>query len=239
MVEIDPSKPDAMPKKRTALGRIKHENAEVVLSRDGHVVVYMGDDERGEFLYRFVSNGIYESGVDVDDVLENGTLYVARFDDNGDGQWLELSPGTTGMASQAEICVHTRIAASAVGATTMDRPEWVAANTERAEVYVALSKNKNRGRTKNKGGDDMPVNGPNPRKANRFGQIVRWQPAAGDHAADTFKWELFLLAGNPSFYSATDAKSGSENITPVSYTHLRAHETLRYLVCRLLLEKKN
>ena len=60
----------------------------------------------------------------------------------------------------------------------------------------------------------MPVNGPNPRKANRFGQIVRWQPAAGDHAADTFKWELFLLAGNPSFYSATDAKSGSENITP-------------------------
>lgn len=214
VVEIDPSKPDAMPKKRTALGRIKHENAEVVLSRDGHVVVYMGDDERGEFLYRFVSNGIYESGVEVDDLLENGKLYVARFDDNGDGQWLELNPGTTGMASQAEICVHTRIAASAVGATTMDRPEWVAANTERAEVYVALSKNKNRGRTKNKGGDDMPVNGPNPRKANRFGQIVRWQPAAGDHAADTFKWELFLLAGNPSFYSATDAKSGSENITP-------------------------
>ena len=201
-----------MPKKRTALGRFKHENAELVVNRDERVVVYMGDDERGEFLYRYVSDGKFIVGVDVDDLLENGKLYVAKFHDNGQGQWLELNPDSTGMASQAEICVYTRIAASAVGATTMDRPEWVAANPNGQEVYVALTKNKHRGRKTNKGGDDMPVNGPNPRKSNKYGQIVRWRPSGGDHAAADFEWELFVLAGNPSVHSGE--KAGSENITP-------------------------
>ncbi|MEM7670258.1 MAG: PhoX family phosphatase, partial [Pseudomonadota bacterium] len=125
VVEIDPTDPSSRPKKRTALGRFKHENAETVVNTDGRVVVYMGDDERGEFLYRYVSNDAYSPGGDTETLLTEGSISAARFNEDGTGEWLELTPEATGMASQSEICVHTRQAASAVGATTMDRPEWV------------------------------------------------------------------------------------------------------------------
>ena len=97
VVEIDPSDPTSTPKKRTALGRFKHENADVVIAADGRIVVYMGDDERGEFLYRFISDGYYAEGGDPSALLEDGTLYVARFTDDQRGEWLELSTETTGM----------------------------------------------------------------------------------------------------------------------------------------------
>lgn len=211
IVEIDPLDPTSTPKKRTALGRFKHENAEVVLAKNGQIVVYLGDDERGEFLYRFVSSGTYVQGGDNRDLLENGTLYVAKFHDNQKGEWLKLTPETTGMKSQAEICIHTRMAASAVGATTMDRPEWVTSNPHKAEVYCALTNNKNRGVKTNNGGDATPVGGPNPREKNLYGQIVRWQPAGGDHVADAFTWNLFAMAGNPAVHQ--DMNKGSANIT--------------------------
>lgn len=210
VVEIDPTDPESTPKKRTALGRFKHENAEVVVNNDGHVVVYMGDDERGEFLYRYVSNGVYAPGGPTDDLLENGALSVAKFNDDGTGIWLELTPETTGMPSMAEICIHTRLAGSAVGATTMDRPEWVAANPNAAEVYCCLTNNKNRGVKPNEGGDDTSVNGPNPRVKNRYGQIVRWRPDSADHTAAGFTWDLYVLAGNPTVYR--DAYGGSPNV---------------------------
>lgn len=210
VVEIDPRTPNARPKKRTALGRFKHENAELVINRDGRVVVYMGDDERGEFLYRYVSDGVYAPGADTDDLLEKGRLYVAKFLESGRGQWIELSPAATGLPSVAEICVHTRLAASAVGATTMDRPEWVTANPHANEVYVALTNNKNRGLKPNSGGDATPVGGPNPRKKNRYGQILRWRVDSGDHTANEFDWDLFVLAGNPVVHS--DKNAGSWNI---------------------------
>ena len=212
IVEIDPLDPNAMPRKRTALGRLKHENAEVVLSADGRIVVYMGDDERGEYLYRFVSNQRFAEGENGDGLLDDGILSVARFHDHGTGEWLDLTPETTGMANAAEICIHTRLAASAVRATTMDRPEWVAANPHRAEAYCCLTNNKNRGRRPNKGGDPTPVGGPNPRKSNIYGQIVRWRPSGGDHAAATFDWDLFVVAGNPAIHA--DARAGSANVTP-------------------------
>jgi len=122
VVEIDPTNPQSTPVKHTGLGRFKLENAEVVLAPDGRVVVYMGDDERGEFLYRFVSNGTYSPGASTEGLLDEGTLYVARFNDDQTGEWLPLTPETTGM-SVAEILIFSRIAGSAVGATTMDRPE--------------------------------------------------------------------------------------------------------------------
>jgi uncharacterized protein len=212
VVEIDPLNPSATPKKRTALGRFKHENAEVEITANGHVVVYMGDDERGEFLYRFVSEGTYASGGDTSELLNKGTLYAARFNADGKGEWLALTPQTTGLATQAEICIHTRLAASAVKATTMDRPEWVASHPGKAEVYCALTNNKNRGRKTNAGGDAMPVEGPNPRKANRYGQIVRWRPDGGDHTAAGFTWDLFVLAGNPVVHKEGDLKAGSRNV---------------------------
>ena len=211
VVEIDPMDPTSTPKKRTAMGRFKHENAELVIAKDGRVVVYLGDDERGEFLYRFISKGKYVVGGDNNGLLEDGGLYVAKFADGGRGRWIELTPEATGMSSQAEICIHTRQAASAVGATTMDRPEWVAAHPGKAEVCCALTNNKNRGRKPNRGGDPTPVGGPNPRKGNKYGQIVRWAPDDADHGSDGFAWDLFVVAGNPTVH--TDAYAGSENVT--------------------------
>lgn len=209
VVEIDPGDPQSVPIKRTGLGRFKHENAEVVLASDGRVVVYMGDDERGEFLYRFVSDGVYVPGGETEGLLDEGTLYAARFHDDGTGEWLALVPEATGM-SRAEICVFSRMAGSKVGATTMDRPEWVAVHPERAEAYCCLTNNKHRGVKPNMGGDATPVGGPNPRAENRHGQIVRWWPADGNHAATGFAWDLYVMAGNPTVHE--DARAGSANV---------------------------
>ena len=212
IVEIDPFDPISTPKKRAALGRFKHENAEIVLTDSGRIVVYMGDDERGEFLYKFVSEGLYAEGGDNSGLLDEGVLFAAKFEANNRGEWLELTPASTGMISQAQICIHTRQAASAVGATTMDRPEWVAANPKKAEIYCALTNNKHRGRRPNRGGDETPVGGPNPRARNKYGQIVRWTPDKNDHESNAFAWDLFVLAGNPTAHS--DAYAGSKNVTP-------------------------
>lgn len=209
VVEIDPFDASSTPQKRTALGRFKHENAEVVVAANGQVVVYMGDDERGEFLYKYVSNDTYSEGGDTSSLLTDGTLYVARFNADQKGEWMALTEKTAGMKT-AEISIHTRQAASKVGATTMDRPEWVAAHPTKAEIYCALTNNKNRGKKPNAGGDETPVGGPNPREANRYGQIVRWRPADGDHTATGFEWDLYVLAGNPSVHN--DANAGSDNI---------------------------
>lgn len=210
VVEIDPTDPDATPVKHTGLGRFKHENAEVVVALDGRVVVYMGDDERGEYLYRFVSNGVYAPGGSTEGLLDDGTLSVAKFHDNGTGTWRALTPASTGM-DDAEIRIFTRMAASKAGGTTMDRPEWVSANPHAAEVYCCLTNNKNRGVKPNAGGDDTSVNGPNPRETNKYGQIVRWRPLRGDHTADTFEWDLYVMAGNPEVYG--NEYGGSANVT--------------------------
>ncbi|MGR3697502.1 MAG: PhoX family protein, partial [Roseovarius sp.] len=172
-------------------------------------VVYMGDDERGEFLYKFVSDAAYVPGGDTAALLDEGTLHVAQFHEDGTGRWLPLTPETTGM-TLPEICILTRQAASKVGATTMDRPEWVAVNPVMAEGYCALTNNKNRGIKPNAGGDETPVGGPNPRAENLYGQIVRWRPKGADHAAEAFDWDLYVMAGNPALHQ--DARAGSANI---------------------------
>ncbi|APZ51582.1 PhoX family protein [Salipiger abyssi] len=210
VTEIDPKDPTSTPIKHTALGRFKHENAEMVQAADGRIVVYMGDDERGEFMYKFVSNGTWAEGQPTDGLLSDGTLYVARFNDDMSGEWLALTPETTGMPLE-EILVFSRLAGSRVGATTMDRPEWIAANPLRAEAYCALTNNKNRGVKPNAGGDETPVGGPNPRETNNFGQIVRWRPEGEDHGAETFTWDLYVMAGNPTVYD--NSYAGSENVT--------------------------
>ncbi|NBD28954.1 MAG: DUF839 domain-containing protein [Alphaproteobacteria bacterium] len=211
VVEIDPTDPTSTPVKHTGLGRFKHENAEVVLAPDGRVVVYMGDDERGEFLYRFVSNGTYQPGGSTEGLLDDGTLYVAKFNDDQTGEWLALTPETTGMDA-AEILIFARKGGSAVGATTMDRPEWISANPHAVEAYCCLTNNRNRGVKPNAGGDETPVNGPNPRETNHYGQIVRWKPHNDNHASDTFDWDLYVMAGNPTVYN--NIYGGSDNITP-------------------------
>ena len=110
----------------------------------------------------------------------------------------------------AEIRIFTRMAASAAGGTTMDRPEWVAVNPRATEAYCALTNNRNRGVKPNPGGDPQPVDAVNPRPENHYGQIVRWAPTADDHAADAFSWDLYVMAGNPDVH--VDAYGGSSNI---------------------------
>jgi hypothetical protein len=217
VVEIDPSRPDSKPVKHTALGRFKHENAAYALTPAGNVVVYMGDDERGEFVYRWVSRDVYVPGGDTSTLLSEGQLSVAKFNDDQTGEWVALTPAATGMTA-AEIAIFTRMAGSKVGATTMDRPEWIAVNPRAFEVYCCLTNNSRRGtkadngklRT-NEGGDPMALNGPNPREANNYGQIVRWRPLNDDHGAAKFGWDLFVMAGNPAVHTS-GPNAGSPNI---------------------------
>jgi secreted PhoX family phosphatase len=217
IVEFDPANPEMTPIKHTALGRFKHENAAYAIAADGHVVVYMGDDERGEFMYRWVSNDVYVPGEDTSRLLVDGTLSVAVFEDDMSGRWLPLTPSTTGMEA-AHIAAFTRMAASKVGATTMDRPEWIAVHPNASEAYCCLTNNSRRGvlnddgtvRT-NAGGDPMTTNAVNPRETNRYGQIVRWRPEGGDHGADVFSWDLYVMAGNPTVHTE-GPNAGSANI---------------------------
>jgi len=219
VVEIDPMDPTSTPLKRSALGRFKHENAAFVLADDGHAIVYLGDDERGEHLYKFVSKNKYQQGNDSANrrLLEEGTLYVAQFGMHadkleGNGQWLELTYGKNGLTkengfnSQAEVMIFARRAATLVGATTMDRPEWVAIHPDKKHVFCTLTNNKNRGV---KSGQD--VGGPNPRAENHYGQILRWLPTNNDHTSDAFKWDLYLIAGNPVVHP-DNLYGGSDNI---------------------------
>ncbi|MBP6018286.1 MAG: PhoX family phosphatase [Burkholderiaceae bacterium] len=218
IVEIDPFDPKSTPKKRTALGRIKHENAAYTLSADKRIVVYMGDDQRDDYIYKFVSKGIYQEDGDNSSLLDAGTLYVAKFLDGkasedymGSGEWIALDKTTnttlaadTRFANQAEILVNTRLAADAVGATKMDRPEWVSVHPHSGEVYVTLTNNDKR---------TMP-DAANPRPANIYGQILRWREANGDATATAFEWDIFVLAGNPVKHTdRSNLKSGSANIT--------------------------
>lgn len=232
VVEIDPFDPTSTPKKLTALGRFKHENAAITLSPDNHVVIYMGDDQRSEYIYKFISKGKYDPANDAANrkLLHEGTLYVAIFSDNeatdsnfmGSGKWVPLTLETATLdgrrlgdiyADMGELLVHTRQAADAVGATPMDRPEWVAVHPHSKEVFVTLTNNSNRGSGKERfpGGPKHPdAYGPNPRTENDYGQIVRWVEKGNDATADSFEWDVFVLAGNPNVHS--DIYAGTDNI---------------------------
>ncbi|MDN3578866.1 PhoX family phosphatase [Chitinimonas viridis] len=218
IVEIDPFDPTSTPKKRTALGRFKHENAAYAIAADGRVVVYMGDDQAGEFVYKFVSDGKYDAANPTAptnrNLLESGKLYVARFSDGttkgdsmGTGEWLLLDKEANAslkadstLPDQASVLINARQAGTVAGATPMDRPEWVSVHPTTKEVYLTLTNNSGRSTT-----DDA-----NPRTSNVYGQIIRWRETGGDAAALTFEWDHFVLAGNPS---ATPLKSaGSSNI---------------------------
>tara|TARA_Y100001968_G_C19441184_1_gene762599 strand:+ start:1717 stop:3534 length:1818 start_codon:yes stop_codon:yes gene_type:complete len=191
IVEIDPLNPNSEIKKHTAMGRFNHENCEIVVAKDGQVVAYMGDDEAGEHLYKFVSRSKYLSREDMNkNILEDGELFVATFNEDGSGEWINLKE--SGM-NDADICIFSRLAATKVGATQMDRPEWVAVNPKKVEAYCALTNNISRGLA----GKKQPLNAANPRKKNKYGQIIRWIPRDKDHASTKFDWDIFVMAGNP------------------------------------------
>jgi secreted PhoX family phosphatase len=200
VVEIDPMDPTMTPIKRTALGRAAHEGAWVTQTRDGHAVVYMGEDAQFEYIYKFVSRDRIKPGgfAANRDLLDHGTLYVARFDADNTGRWIEVSAGKNGLgpdqgfADQGDVLIKCRQASDLLGATKMDRPEWIAIDPRSGEVYCTLTNNTRRG------ADKQPaVDAVNPRANNAMGHIIKWKEA-GDFDATRFTWSHFVMAGDPA-----------------------------------------
>jgi secreted PhoX family phosphatase len=214
VVEIDPFDPHSTPVKRTALGRFSHEGAVHTLARDRRVVIYSGDDQRNEYIYKFVTRDAFDPARPAHnrDLLDNGTLYVARFNADGTGTWIELAYGRNGLTpangftSQATVLIHARQAGDRVGATMMDRPEWITVHPHTGEVYCSLTNNSRRGGDTVNAADGStpagsakpPVDGANPRADNIFGHIIRWREAGGDAASSGFDWDVFIQCGDPS-----------------------------------------
>jgi secreted PhoX family phosphatase len=214
VVEIDPWNPNATPIKRTALGRFKHESAGYAVGNDNKVAIYLGDDERNDYQYKFVCAGTFnaKNRAANRNLLDSGTLYVAKFNADGTGQWLPLVWGqggltpANGFADQAEVLIKARQAADRLGATMMDRPEWVAVHPTTREVYLTLTNNNRRGTnppssnnvdgSTTAGGARPPVDAANPRNDNRYGHIIRWTETGGDVAATTFAWDIFVECGD-------------------------------------------
>ena len=235
VVEIDPLEPDAKPVKHTALGRFKHEGATIQIARDGRVVAYLGDDERFDYVYKFVSKERFAPGSSKrarahnKTLLHEGTLYVAKFTGDspaaeigtgtlpadgqfdGSGQWIPLVSGdrshVEGFTAE-EVYVFTRLAADKVGATKMDRPEDVQPNPVTGRVYAALTNNTDRGKPGKEGPTEI-----NPRNGNRHGHVLEWEENRGDHTATTFAWRLLLVCGDPA---TSDTYFGGYDKTQVS-----------------------
>jgi uncharacterized protein len=198
VVEIDPYDPQSTPVKRTALGRAAHEGAWVAVTKDGRAVVYSGEDARFEYIYKFVSRDrIKPGGFKANaELLDHGTLYVARFDANGRGQWIAMTHGTgpltnaNGFADPGEVVIKARQASDLLGATKMDRPEWLAIDTSTRWVYCTLTNNTSRGQQGQPG-----VDAANPRANNTMGHIIRWRED-GDFDGLAFEWNHLVLAGD-------------------------------------------
>ncbi len=238
VVEVDPYSPASTPKKRTMLGRLKHEGATTTLTADGRVVVYTGDDERGEYIYKFVSKDKY----DPDNrranfgLLDHGTLYVATFtgdgtDDglyDGTGTWIPLTSDTESYVdgmSVAEVLINTRLAGDKVGATRMDRPEDMERNPVTGRVYAVLTNNSKRGTT-------FPVDEANPlatshvrktladplveESGNRNGYVLELSEEGDDAGRTTFSWSLFLVCGDGAAQETYFGGYDKTKVSPIS-----------------------
>ena len=239
VIEVDPFDPDSTPRKLTALGRFKHEAAEPRLTTDGRPVLYMGDDEKFDYFYKFVSSqrmmkgGSRTAREHNRTLLDEGTLYVARFtgdspaaqidgsgklpDDgefDGSGEWIPLATGDTshvdGMTAE-EVYVFTRIAADKVGATKMDRPEDVEPSPRTGRVYIALTNNTDRGKD-----GKAPVDEPNPRSGNKHGQILELTERRNNPGSKSFSWRLFLVCGDPEDPSTYFGGFPKDQVSPIS-----------------------
>ncbi|WP_416040703.1 PhoX family protein [Acinetobacter lactucae] len=231
MVEIDPFDVRQNPVKRTSLGRFAHEDSACRAVVGQPLAFYMGDDSRGEYIYKFVSTAVWDAK-DVkggyaagDKYMNAGKLYVAKFNNDGTGQWIELAYGKNGLnetnttypfKSQADVVTFARLAGDAVGATKMDRPEWCTVNPVNGEVYVTLTNNSNRGK-------DYATDAANPRnytdlyngtkeqKGNVNGHIIRFKETDDKTTAETFKWDIYLFGAEASMASNINLSGLTDN----------------------------
>ncbi|HLA72320.1 MAG TPA: PhoX family phosphatase [Steroidobacteraceae bacterium] len=211
MVEIDPHDPKSVPRKRTALGRFQHEGANTIVSKSGHIAAYMGDDDKFEYVYKFVTRDRFDPKnlAANRDLLDHGTLYAGRFDADGNGEWLPLvhdekGPlnSRAGFANQGDVVIKARAAADLLGATPMDRPEDVEPSPITGRIYVACTKTEDRGHPEGttvwEGRTvDVAPNAANPRADNSSGHIIEIAESGDDATATRFSWNVFLLAGDP------------------------------------------
>jgi len=209
VVEVDPYDPTYVPKKRTAMGRFKHEAAAGTISTGNKFVSYSGDDQSNQFIYKFVTTGMVDTATRANnaDLLDTGTLYVAKFNADGSGTWMPLTFGVgplvaPAFADQADVLIRTRQAASALGATKMARPEDVEVNPVTKKVYAAMT-----------GNSGAEANAANPRpggssiSGNGVGHLVEIAETGGDNASLTFTWEVFLLCGRPNATGSVSVNS--------------------------------
>lgn len=197
VVEIDPFDPYSVPKKRTAMGRFKHEGAANIVNKDGRLVVYQGDDERSDHVYKFITREAVKSGDRAANMnlLDEGTLYAAKFNEDGSGEWLPLVHGrgrltqVEGFQSQADVVIEARRAADLMGATRMDRPEGIEIIPSTHRIYINLTHNKDR--------KPEEIDAANPRAKNIFGHILEIMPEAEDHADTKFTWDILVKCGPP------------------------------------------
>lgn len=212
MVEIDPHDPQSVPRKRTSLGRFQHEGANTIVGKTGHVAAYLGDDEKFEYIYKFVTRDRFDAKNPAAnrDLLDHGTLYCARFDANGRGEWLPLvhdenGPlnSRAGFANQGDVVIKVRAAADLLGATPMDRPEDVEVSPVTGRIYIPCTESQDRGIID---GEDLwngrevriDADAANPRPKNASGHIIEMREDGDDATALTFEWNVFLVAGNPA-----------------------------------------
>ncbi len=214
-VEIDPYSPAATPKKRSAIGRYAHEGIWFAPAVAGApLVCYSGDDARNEYIYKFVSTALWDPADAAmglaagDKYLDAGTLYAAKFHDDGTGEWLPLTPANPALESMtaADIAVHTRLAADRAGATPMDRPEWGGVNPLNSEVYFALTNSSSSSSGRGQGGaSSQPRNAANPRsynaagdpaggRGNINGHVIRWR-----ETAEGFRWDIYAFGARASY----------------------------------------
>jgi hypothetical protein len=187
IVEIDPMDKSQTPVKRTAMGRFKHEGVAVTTGAGGRIVCYMGDDQRFDYIYKYVSRANWRAmqrrGLSP---LDDGKLYVAKFNDNGTGEWLELTIRNSALAArfndQADVLTYARVAADILGATPMDRPEWTTVAPD-GSVYCTLTNNSQR----------TVADAANPEAPNNDGYIIRWKDSRR-FTGTTFRWDHFILA---------------------------------------------
>ena len=242
IVEVDPFNPQKPPVKRTALGRFAHEAASPVVAANGQVAVYMGDDDKFEYVYKFVSTQRFDATCmqTNTDLLDEGTLYAARFDADGQGEWLPLvyhpdGPlnAASGFRNQAEVLINARSAADVLGATMMDRPEDVEPNPTTGKVYIACTRNESRSDHSLHGSYghreiDLGPNSANPRGKNLWGHIIELTESNNDHTATTFSWEVLLMGGESTPESVYQSKTCEADKTVQHLTAIGSPDSIGF-----------